>query len=275
MSEPSLHFTLSTIYRLSCCFLKTASGLFRDLKENLGKIFEGNINIPWKLEKVLVFTETSVVCDGTVVMKSWMQYRTVRTSGDTVLFSGEKCKFPAAAKSCGTIESILSIWNSVICIHSIFWSDVLENMLIESLCNTHGNMQGGEVRNHIISLSHHEHAGCTNQHLGSVVDIGSISWPLMTPDGCGQAVSEEVKPVPRNSQEKSQKHESVLTYLQTSHHHISPPLVQCLLLWAPTHLNSVVCSCKQLYTVGVAPSVNWGCLVLAFAAGSWHVEQPD
>lgn len=275
MSEPSLHFTLSTIYRLSCCFLKTASGLFRDLKENLGKIFEGNINIPWKLEKVLVFTETSVVCDGTVVMKSWMQYRTVRTSGDTVLFSGEKCKFPAAAKSRGTIESILSIWNSVICIHSIFWSDVLENMLIESLCNTHGNMQGGEVRNHIISLSHHEHAGCTNQHLGSVVDIGIISWPLMTPDGCGQAVSEEVKPVPRNSQEKSQKHESVLTYLQTSHHHISPSLVQCLLLWAPTHLNSVVCSCKQLYTVGVAPSVNWGCLVLAFAAGSWHVEQPD
>lgn len=36
-------------------------------------------------------------------------------------------------------------------------------------------------------------------------------------------------------------------YLQTSHRHISPSLAQRLLLWAPAHLNSVVCSCKQLY----------------------------
>lgn len=41
-----------------------------------------------------------------------------------------------------------------------------------------------------------------------------IRWALMSPGGCGQAGSEEVKPVPRNSQEKSQKRESVLTYLQ-------------------------------------------------------------
>lgn len=50
MSEPSLRFTLSTIYRLLfffcvCCFFKPAPGMFRDLKENLGKICEGNINI--------------------------------------------------------------------------------------------------------------------------------------------------------------------------------------------------------------------------------------
>lgn len=40
-----------------------------------------------------------------------------------------------------------------------------------------------------------------------------IGWALTSPGECGQAGSEEVKLVSHNSQEMSQKHESVLTYL--------------------------------------------------------------
>lgn len=43
---------------------------------------------------------------------------------------------------------------------------------------------------------------------------GVVGWALMSSGGCGQAASEKVKEVPRNSQEKSQKRESVLTYLE-------------------------------------------------------------
>lgn len=47
---------------------------------------------------------------------------------------------------------------------------------------------------------------------------GVISWALMSPDGRGQVGNEEVKLVPHSSPEKSQKHESVLTYLQRIGH---------------------------------------------------------
>lgn len=45
-------------------------------------------------------------------------------------------------------------------------------------------------------------------------EVEWLSWTLKSSDGCGQARCEEVKLVPHNSQEKSQKHESVLTYLK-------------------------------------------------------------
>lgn len=119
--SPYCALLLAHIYRCPCRFLKLALGIFRDLKENLRKIFEGNIN-PLKCQEKMCHPTSNfsaVVCDGTVVTKIWMQHHTcIRSSEGTALFSGKECKFPTAGNSCGTKKSILCIWNSIISIHS-------------------------------------------------------------------------------------------------------------------------------------------------------------
>lgn len=77
----------------------------------------------------------------------------IRASEGTVqLLRGKECKFPAAANSCGTKQPILRIWNSIISIHSFLSSGVCENTPQVSVEHTHALMQGGEVRNHTVSL---------------------------------------------------------------------------------------------------------------------------
>lgn len=67
MSEPSLCFTLAHIYRCSCCFLICLE-YFTDLKENLQKIVEGNVNPLRNQEKNVPFY-SKTVSSGFVVVK--------------------------------------------------------------------------------------------------------------------------------------------------------------------------------------------------------------
>lgn len=137
------------MHRCSCCFLRLAQGVFRDLKENLRKIFEGNINPLKCLKKCAILIINS---EQRFVMALWWQktecsITLYQASEGTVLFTGKECKFPAAANSCGTKKSILCIWNSIISIHSFLSSGVCENTLWVSVEHTHTHMHScREVR---------------------------------------------------------------------------------------------------------------------------------
>lgn len=75
-----------------------------------------------------------------------------------------------------------------------------------------------------------QHARQDGKWWGKAVKATGVSWSvaLVSPDGCGQASSEAIKRVLHSFLEMFQNHESDLTYLQTSHHHISPSRVLCL-----------------------------------------------
>lgn len=104
---------------------------------------------------------------------------------------------------------------------------------------------------------------CWGVKAGSVGESGVSDWlALMSPGGCGQAGSEEVKQVPRNSQEKSQKHESVLTYLQRTEHNVRVTLQKqiTVCLYSKTKL--------MLFTVSSLCQLHLQCYIVSTRGGT-------
>lgn len=202
---------------MPCCFLKLVRGIFRGLKESLRKISEGINpskclkNVPPKLKSV---------CHGLWRLQWWWrQHHAVRTLDRTDLREG--------------IQNT-HIWSNTISIHPFLWVGVCENtpnLVGKAHKHMHTCMQGGEVRCETISDSLPLSLGANRENMqvqprqveacDGKNNLGVKAGPvqgegewLVGPVCHGKHYVGRVKLVLRNFQEKSQKHESGLTYLQ-------------------------------------------------------------
>lgn len=79
MSEPLLFYSKHTSADVHVVSANLPRVYFRDLKENLGEIFNGTISNFFKkvARKMYLSKLSAVICDGTMVTKSQMQHHTV------------------------------------------------------------------------------------------------------------------------------------------------------------------------------------------------------